>query len=404
MNQSVARVTVLAALLVSGLLACSVAPAADSGRDALEAAIIERAWDEGWVVARPPATRTWKKVAIVGSGPAGLAAADQLNHAGHSVTVFEKSDRIGGLLRYGIPEFKMEKSTLNRRLTLMEEEGVLFRTNANVGGNVPVADLQRRFDAIVLAGGACAPRDLQIPGRDLAGIHYAMDYLTLQNRLCEGDSVPEEERISAEGRRVVIIGGGDTGADCLGTAHRQRAASVHQFELLPQPPGARASDNPWPEWPKVYRMDYGQEEAAAKFGADPRIYLTTAKRFLGDEQGRLRGVHVVRARLAALLDERQEQRKLLLRLVLVDLALAEREIHVRARQPGHLLPTDAAARRAPAATDGAEPRAVGEDHVTVVDLHLNQSLVGVPGAAGVKWRTTGGRERPRRRAPRRAQA
>jgi len=216
---------------------------------AIEVSIIDHAFEHGWVVPELPAVRTGKKVAIVGSGPAGLAAAQQLNRAGHSVIVFERADRIGGLLRYGIPEFKMEKRHLDRRLALMEKEGVVFQTNAHVGVNVPVADMRRDFDAIVLAGGACAPRELPIPGRELGGIYFAMDYLTLSNKRCEGDAIADDDFISARGKRVVIIGGGDTGADCLGTVHRQGAVSVHQFELLARPPDTRALDNPWPQWP-----------------------------------------------------------------------------------------------------------------------------------------------------------
>ena len=194
---------------------------------AVEATIAERAFDEGWVVARPPAVRTGKRVAVVGSGPAGLAVADQLNRAGHWVTVFERADRVGGLLRYGIPEFKLEKKFLERRLAVMLEEGVMFRTNANVGSNVPLADLRNGFEAIVLAGGSTVPRDLKVPGRELGGIYFAMEFLTLQNKRCEGDAVPDDNFISAEGKDVVIIGGGETGADCLGTVHRQAHAACN---------------------------------------------------------------------------------------------------------------------------------------------------------------------------------
>jgi len=249
---------------------------------AVEVRIIDRAMDEGWVVPEPPAVRTGKKVAVVGSGPAGLAAAQQLNRAGHLVTVLERSDRIGGLLRYGIPEFKMEKRVLDRRLALMDKEGVLFRTNAEVGRNARMAELQREFDAVVLACGAGAPRDLPLPGRDLGGIHFAMEYLTLSNKRCEGDQIPDERFISAAGKRVVIIGGGDTGADCLGTVHRQGATSVHQFELLPRPPDARASDNPWPQWPNVFRISSAHEEGGE------RVYAVSTQRFLGDAEGRVR--------------------------------------------------------------------------------------------------------------------
>ena len=253
----------------------------------IEASIIDRAWDEGWVVPRPPVTRTWKKVAIVGSGPAGLAAADQLNRAGHLVTVFEKADRIGGLLRYGIPEFKMEKRFLDRRLAVLEEEGVVFRPGVNVGVDVPVERLRADFDAVLLACGAEQPRDLPIPGRELKGIHFAMDYLTLQNRRCEGDQVPDEQFITARDRHVVIIGGGDTGADCLGTAHRQGALSVHQLELMPMPPETRAEDNPWPQWPNVYRVSTAHEEGGE------RLYSVSTQRFSGDAGGHVRRLHAV---------------------------------------------------------------------------------------------------------------
>ncbi|HWI19549.1 MAG TPA: glutamate synthase subunit beta [Vicinamibacterales bacterium] len=239
----------------------------------IELSIVDRAFDEGWIVPRPPASRTWKKVAIVGSGPAGLAAAAQLNSAGHSVTVFEKSDRIGGLLRYGIPEFKLEKRVLNRRLELLTAEGVVFRARVNVGEDLTAQDLRREFDAVVLAGGAGRPRDLSVPGRELKGVHFAMDYLTQQNRNCEGDELPW---ISAAGKHVVIIGGGDTGADCLGTAHRQGAASVSQLELLPTPPDQRAADNPWPLWPNVFRTSSAHEE-----GGD-RVYAVATTELVGD--------------------------------------------------------------------------------------------------------------------------
>jgi glutamate synthase (NADPH/NADH) small chain len=259
---------------------------------AVELSIIERAFEEGWVTAQKPETRTGKKVGIVGSGPAGLAAAQQLNRAGHTVVVFERDDRIGGLLRYGIPEFKMEKRPLDRRLALMVEEGIEFRTNAHIGLNVPVAELKDGFDAIVLAGGACAPRDLPIPGRELSGIHFAMDFLTLQNRRCEGDRIPDEQFVSAQGRRVVIIGGGDTGADCLGTAHRQGAESVHQLEILPQPPYARTADNPWPQWPNVFRISPAHEEGGE------RLYAVSTTRFMGDASGRVKGLEAVNVELA----------------------------------------------------------------------------------------------------------
>jgi len=254
---------------------------------AIELAIIDHAFASGWVRPEPPVTRTGKSVAVVGSGPAGLAAAQQLNRAGHAVTVFERADRIGGLLRYGIPEFKMEKRVLDRRLEVLRKEGIRFQVNAHVGANVPVEVLRTHFDAILLAGGATAPRDLAVPGRELAGIHFAMEYLPLQNRRCMGDEVPEERFISADGRRVVIIGGGDTGADCLGTVHRQGALSVHQLELLPQPPGTRAASNPWPLWPLVLRTTSAHEEGGV------RDYCISTKRFSG-RNGRVEKLHAVR--------------------------------------------------------------------------------------------------------------
>ena len=251
----------------------------------IELSIVERAFNEGWVTPQPPAVRTGKEVAVVGSGPAGLAAADQLNRAGHSVTVFEKSDRIGGLLRYGIPEFKMEKRILNRRLSVMEAEGVVFRTRANVGVDLPAADLRRDFDAVLLSGGAGWPRDLKVPGRELKGIYFAMEFLTLQNRRCEGDAVPADQFITAKDKRVVIIGGGDTGADCLGTVHRQGCASVHQFELLPRPPDQRAPGNPWPQWPNIFRVSTAHEEGGK------RVYSVSTDRFTGDTSGQVRKLH-----------------------------------------------------------------------------------------------------------------
>ena len=254
----------------------------------VELAIVEHGFDEGWIGPQSRIARTGKRVAVIGSGPAGLAAAEQLNRVGHAVTVFERDDRIGGLLRYGIPEFKMEKRFLDRRLQLMEKDGVAFRPNSHVGVNVRVAELRREFDALVLAGGACWPRDLQVPGRELRGIHFAMEYLKLQNRRCEGDPIPDENFVTARDKRVVIIGGGDTGADCLGTVHRQGAVSVHQFELLPRPPDERAPDNPWPQWPNIFRVSGAHEE-----GGD-RVYAVSTQRFTGDAEGRVRQLQAVK--------------------------------------------------------------------------------------------------------------
>ena len=252
----------------------------------IEKTIVERAFREGWIRPEPPLERTGKRVAIVGSGPAGLAAAQQLNRAGHFVTVFEKADRIGGLLRYGIPEFKMEKWVLDRRLEQMIAEGVEFKTSVHVGHDVTGDDLQENFDAILLAGGAEQPRNLNVPGRELKGIHFAMEFLPQQNKCCAGDDVPHQ--ILATAKRVVIIGGGDTGADCLGTSHRQKAASVHQFELLPVPPPERDASTPWPLWPLQLRVESPHEEG----GIRDWSVATTA--FTGDENGNVSKLHAVR--------------------------------------------------------------------------------------------------------------
>jgi glutamate synthase (NADPH) small chain len=251
----------------------------------IEKQIIDHAFAEGWVTSQPPPRQTGKKVAVVGSGPAGLACAQQLARAGHLVTVFERADRIGGLLRYGIPDFKMEKHLVDRRMEQMKTEGVSFVTNANVGFDVPTAELVKSFDAICLAGGATAPRDLPIPGRELDGIHFAMDFLPQQNKLVAGDEVSNQ--ITAAGKRVVILGGGDTGSDCLGTSNRQGALSVHQFELLPRPPDQRTADMPWPYWPMIFRTSSSHEEGVI------RDFSINTKRFSG-EDGKVEKLHAVR--------------------------------------------------------------------------------------------------------------
>ena len=254
----------------------------------IEKNIIERAFEEGWIQPERPNRRSGQKVAVVGSGPAGLAAAQQLCRAGHSVTVYEKADRIGGLLRYGIPNFKLEKQIIDRRIQQMEAEGVHFVTRAHVGKNVAVEDLRRDFDAIIIAGGAEQPRELQVPGHELRGIHFAMEFLPQQNRRCLGDELDPKTEILATGKRVVIIGGGDTGADCLGTCHRQMARSVHQFEIMPIPPLDRSPQTPWPHWPLQMRSEAAHEEGGIRDWA----IATTA--FTGDEHGNVKQLHAVR--------------------------------------------------------------------------------------------------------------
>ena len=253
----------------------------------IEKAIADRGFDEGWITPEPPEKRTGKRVAVVGSGPAGLAAAQQLNRAGHQVTVFERDEYIGGLLTLGIPNFKLDKKVVNRRVDVMTAEGIEFRTSSNVGVNVPVSDLRRDFDAICLTGGSTVARRLNIPGEELDGVYPAMEYLTQQNRLNQGQSVPAEERISAEGKTVVILGGGDTGSDCLGTANRQGAEVVYQYEILEEPPQGRAPNNPWPLWPLVLRSSHSHEEGAI------RDYCIVTKSFSG-EDGRVQKLHAVR--------------------------------------------------------------------------------------------------------------
>jgi glutamate synthase (NADPH/NADH) small chain len=252
----------------------------------MEVSIIDRGFAEGWVKAEPPRRRTGKKVAVVGSGPAGLSAAAQLNRAGHAVTVFERADRVGGLLMYGIPNMKLDKHVVQRRVDLLAKEGVTFVTGTEVGKNYPVEKLRKEFDAVVLAMGATVPRDLAVPGRDLKGIHFAMEYLHGNTKSLLDSNHTDGNFISAAGKDVIVIGGGDTGTDCVGTALRQGAKSIVQFEILPRPPEKRADDNPWPQWPKIFRTDYGQEEAAAVFGADPRQFLISTTRFEGGENSK----------------------------------------------------------------------------------------------------------------------
>jgi glutamate synthase (NADPH/NADH) small chain len=259
----------------------------------IENAIIDRAFEEGWVIAEPPDIRTGKKVAVIGSGPAGLACAAQLNKAGHWVTVFERADRIGGLLMYGIPNMKLDKAVLQRRIDLMAEEGVSFVTSTEVGKNYPADKLRNEFDALALCGGATKPRDLPVEGRDLHGIHFAMEFLHANTKSLLDSAHRDLSYISANDKDVIVIGGGDTGTDCVGTAMRHGCRSLVQFEILPRPPDDRAADNPWPQWPKIYRLDYGQEEAAATFGRDPREYCVMTQQFVGDATGHVKEIHTV---------------------------------------------------------------------------------------------------------------
>ena len=253
----------------------------------IEKAIADRGWREGWIVPEPPKFRSGKSVAVVGSGPAGLAAAMQLNRAGHSVTVFERDERVGGLLRLGIPEFKLEKNVVQRRVDQMTAEGVAFKTGVHVGKDIHADQLRESFDAICLTGGSTVARDLPIPGRELDGVHLAMEYLRQQNRVLDGQTFGSNERILAEGKRALVLGGGDTGSDCVGTAHRQGAEVVYQFELLPEPPAARRDDNPWPQWPMILRTSSSHEEGGV------RDYNILTKRFSG-RNGKVEKMHAVR--------------------------------------------------------------------------------------------------------------
>lgn len=259
----------------------------------IEMSIIDKGFEEGWVVPEPPLKRTNKKVAVIGSGPAGLACAAQLNRAGHWVTVFERADRIGGLLMYGIPNMKLDKKIVQRRIDLMAAEGVVFVTNTAVGKDLPAAKLKDEFNAVVICTGATAARDLPVEGRNLKGVHYAMEFLHANTKSLLDDGLKNGHYISARGKDVIVIGGGDTGTDCVGTSMRHGCKSLVQFEILPKPPDSRAADNPWPQWPKVYKLDYGQEEAAAKFGDDPRVYCIQTKKFVGDEHGHVKELHTV---------------------------------------------------------------------------------------------------------------
>jgi glutamate synthase (NADPH/NADH) small chain len=258
----------------------------------IESTIINRGFEEGWITAQPPAQRTGKTIAIVGSGPAGLAAADQLNQAGHTITVFERADRIGGLLMYGIPNMKLDKQDVLRRVQLLQDEGITFKTGVDVGKDISPQQLVNDFDALLMATGATQPRDLPIPGRELNGIHFAMDFLTANTQSLLNSAHADGNFISAKDKRVVVIGGGDTGTDCIATSLRHGAESIVNLEIIPQPPADRAENNPWPQWPRIYRVDYGHEEVAAKWGADPRDYAIESVQFNDDGNGNLKSITV----------------------------------------------------------------------------------------------------------------
>ncbi len=259
----------------------------------IEYAIVEKGFEEGWIVPEPPVRRTGKQVAVIGSGPSGLSCAAQLNRAGHQVTVYERADRIGGLLMYGIPNMKLDKSIVQRRVDILAQEGVNFVTNTAVGTDISALALRENFDAVVMCCGATRPRDLPIGGRDLQGVHFAIEFLHANTKNLLDNGSGDGAPISGRDKHVIVIGGGDTGTDCVGTAMRHQCRSITQFEILSRPPDMRQSDNPWPEWPKVYRLDYGQEEAAARFGDDPRSYLIMTEKFVGDENGHVKALHTI---------------------------------------------------------------------------------------------------------------
>ena len=267
-----------------------------------ERAIIENAFEKGLVVPQPPKVRTGKKVAVVGSGPSGLAAAMQLNSRGHKVTVFERRDRVGGLLRYGIPNMKLEKDVIDRRVAIMEAEGIEFVTNANIGEDIKASKLLKEYDRVILACGASNPRDIKVPGREASGIYFAVDFLTATTKSLLDSNFADNQFISAKGKKVMVIGGGDTGNDCVGTSIRLGAASVLQLEMMPKAPDTRAENNPWPEWPRVCKTDYGQEEAIAVFGHDPRVYQTTVSEFIKNKKG-----EVCQAKLVKLQSRKDEK-------------------------------------------------------------------------------------------------
>ena len=342
-----------------------------------EHGIIENAYEKGYAAAKPPRVRTGKKVAIIGSGPAGLAAADQLNKRGHSVTVFERDDRVGGLLMYGIPNMKLEKWVIDRKINIMKEEGVEFITNANVGKDIKPAKLLKEYDRVILACGAKNPRDIKAPGRDAEGIYFAVDFLKATTKSLLDSELKDNKYISAKGKKVVIIGGGDTGNDCVGTSIRHGAASVIQLEMMPKAPDERAENNPWPEWPRVCKTDYGQEEAIAMFGSDPRIYQTTVKEFLKDKNGKLCGLKTVK------LEGKKDEKTGRMQMVEVPGSESKLDCDLVLIAAGFLGTEDYIAKafgadlnaRTNVATEAGHYKTNVENVFTAGDMHRGQSLV-----------------------------
>ena len=342
-----------------------------------EFAIVEKAYAEGWAKAQPPKVRTGKTVAVIGSGPSGLAAADQLNRRGHSVTVFERSDRVGGLLMYGIPNMKLEKHIIERRIKIMEEEGIIFRSGVNVGKDISAQEILDSFDRVILACGASNPRDINAPGRDANGIYFAVDFLRSTTKALLANGLQEGSYISAKGKNVIVIGGGDTGNDCVGTCVRHGAKSITQLEMMPKPPEKRTDNNPWPQWPRVCKTDYGQQEAAAVFGSDPRVYQTTVKEFIKNENGDL--ISAVLVNLEPVKDEKSgrmmmkpvegSEHTLEVELVLIAAGFLGSEKYVT-----EAFGTDTDARTNIAAAPGKHSTSI--DRVfTAGDAHSGQSLV-----------------------------
>ena len=342
-----------------------------------EYAIIEHAYEMGWAKANPPKVRTGKKVAVIGSGPSGLATADQLNKRGHEVTVFERNDRVGGLLRYGIPNMKLEKSVIDRKVRIMEEEGIHFVTNANVGQNVDAKKLLKEFDRVVLCCGASNPRDINVPGRDAKGIYFAVDFLTGVTKSLLDSNFTDGKHVAVKGKKVMVIGGGDTGNDCCGTSIRLGASSVVQLEMMPKAPDTRADNNPWPQWPRVCKTDYGQEEAIAMWGHDPRIYTTTVTEFIKNEKGEL-----CKAKLVKLESKKDEKTG---RMMMVPIAGTEQivDVDIVLIAAGFLGTQKYVAdafgvelnQRTNVATDAGKYETNVENVFTAGDMHRGQSLV-----------------------------